>query len=747
MPEMNLSRRLSLMLGTLLLISLLGAVATQVLLLQAGGSLTRSQGAADRLARVLQLEIDLTSARNQINIWLQRSNPAQVRAADGFLGRLDTGATVLAREAALTPQQRSQLEAFQAARACYLGSWRQMQEIVALRLAAEADQNRAGDALFRAFADLPTGEAEVPERLAAAARATAHRYRTEPTPELHAAATAAGAAAREGLRQARIEAGSPIGTSFAAWEAARQQGVQQSRRFADVLVDFRAQGNAMSAAILELRNMEGAQVESAVAQASGDLVTTNRVALFASALVILGGLGCILALIRAIVPPLRAINAAMSSIASGDLGTEIPGLARRDELGAMARALNIFRDGLAEKAALEAAGLKGRKARERRARAMQGYTDDFGRSVSGVMEQLEAASGGMKKAAGEMLDAMGDTQGRVAQTAADAAHSSENLTAVAAAVEELSATVSEISRQVASATEVAADGVREAQASDSQMTALAQSAERVGDILGLISDVASRTNLLALNATIEAARAGEAGKGFAVVASEVKNLAAQTARATEDVGVQIQAMRQATSEAARVMRGITQTIGRMDGVTTTIAAAVEQQGASTREITQRLQGVAAATNSVSNSMGAVAGVAEQAGLASSQVRQAAAGVQTQAATLRAEVTGFLENIRAESESDERRRFERIPGNGARALLMHDGKNNEARIRDLSTGGVALITTVKLKQGTPAAFVPEGHGPIQGRVARCEGGELALVFTEVASLAAMERVLADFPAAA
>jgi len=432
---------------------------------------------------------------------------------------------------------------------------------------------------------------------------------------------------------------------------------------------------------------------------------------------------------------------------SGETGftQPVPHIGRHDELGEMARALQVFRDQAAEKEALEAATLQARDARERRAKAVERYTDDFGRSVAGVMEQLEGASGGMRTAAGEMFQAVGETQNRVAQTAADASHSSENLSAVAAAVLELSSTVNEISRQVARAAEVAADGVREAQASDSQMAALAQSAERVGDILNLISDVASRTNLLALNATIEAARAGEAGKGFAVVASEVKNLAAQTAKATEDVGGQIQAMRQATSEAARVMRGITQTIGRMDEVATTIAAAVEQQGASTREITQRLQGVAAATTGVSDSMGAVAGVAEQSGLIAAQVQEAAQGVETQAATLRAEVTGFLNSLR--SDSDDRRKFERIAGHGLKARLMHSGQSDEVRVQDLALGGVALLTAIKLAPGSAAAFVPQGSDPIHGRVARCENGMLALVFTEETSRAAMDRILAQFSAAA
>lgn len=399
---MPLSRRLALMLGALLFISLLGAAATQFLLVQARGSFTGSQGAAERLARVLQLEIDLASARNQIDIWLQRANPAQVRAAGGFLARLDDEAAQLAGEAALTPQQRAQLEAFEAARAEYLRSWRHMQEIVALRMAAEAAQNREGNALFRSFAALPPGEAQAPERLAATAQVAALQYRAEPTAERRAAAMAATEAAAAALRQAGFGPATPVGASFAAWMAAQQQAMRQSQRFAQMLADLRAQGDALSAAILELRSMETAQAQAAATQARGSLTTTSRVALLASALVILGWVACILALIRAIVPPLQGINTATGAIARGDLRASIPGLARRDELGAMARSLDLLRDGL------------------------------------------------VKKAAGEMLNSMGETQGRVPR------------------------------------------------ASEGQVAAPAQGAERAGDILNHLPVGASRTNLLTL---------------------------------------------------------------------------------------------------------------------------------------------------------------------------------------------------------------------------------------------------------
>jgi methyl-accepting chemotaxis protein len=469
--------------------------------------------------------------------------------------------------------------------------------------------------------------------------------------------------------------------------------------------------------------------------------------LLAAVLVLLVALPVALLVARRIAQPLEGMTTAMGEIAGGKLDAVIPGAGRRDEIGAMAAALGVFQEQARDKKRLEAEAEVGHRLRERRSGAMQRYTEDFGTSVGGVMERFRTAAEVMQAAAGDMSRAAARTRAQVDDAAAGSAGSSENLSAVAAAVEELSATVGEISRQIAGATTIAADAVREAGESDARMRALTGSADRIGDVLGLISDVANRTNLLALNATIEAARAGEAGKGFAVVASEVKALAAQTAKATEDIGGQIHAMRQAAAEAAEAMRGIAGTIARVDESTSAIAAAVEQQSAATREITGRLQSVSTATSGVSQAMQAVAETAQQAGQTSSMVQGAAEQVQSQAARLRAEVDGFLANLT--SAEDERRRFDRRDGRGRCAWLLGEHGEERVVIRDISLGGVALETTRALAAGTPIriAFGETRDGAVLARVVRSVGGVLAVVFTEAASCAVVEQLLEELPLAA
>ena len=342
---------------------------------------------------------------------------------------------------------------------------------------------------------------------------------------------------------------------------------------------------------------------------------------------------------------LLRMTTAMRKLAEGDRGAEIPVQTYRDEIGGMVDAVSVFKQNAIDGYRLATAEHAGEAEKERRRTAMDRDTQAFGDSASGIMTALAASADGMRRAAEAMANAASAAHGQASETAAGAAKSSRDLTSVAAAVEQMHSSVEEIARQAASAAQVAREAVEKTSASHATMEGLTEATARVGDVLHLISDIAEQTNLLALNATIEAARAGDAGKGFAVVAGEVKSLAAQTARATAEIGGQIESIRSASGNAIAVMAAVEAIIGKMDEVTAAIAATVEQQSAATREIASSIQTVSAETDRTVDAMHAVVSAAANAGDASRDVLTGAADVGQQAETLRVEVDGFLVAVR------------------------------------------------------------------------------------------------------
>ena len=348
-----------------------------------------------------------------------------------------------------------------------------------------------------------------------------------------------------------------------------------------------------------------------------------------------------------VVRPLNRLATRMHAIAGGNLAGDIPGLGRRDEVGAMASAVEVFKQNSAEKVRLEAEQERAKAAAElERQQARTSLADRFEASVKRVVVSVSTAASAMDRSAGT-LSATAETASR--QTAAVAAASEEastNVQTVASAAEELSASVGEIARQVSESTRIAGEAVDDARRTNGQVQALADAAQRIGDVVKLINDIASQTNLLALNATIEAARAGEAGKGFAVVASEVKSLAAQTAKATDDITEHVKAIQDATGESVKAIGQIGETIGRISGIATAIASAVEQQGAATQEIARNVQEAAHGASEVNvNIAGVSRSVAETGELATGFVG-AARALAGDAETLQTEVDRFLASVRA-----------------------------------------------------------------------------------------------------
>jgi methyl-accepting chemotaxis protein len=350
---------------------------------------------------------------------------------------------------------------------------------------------------------------------------------------------------------------------------------------------------------------------------------------------------------RSILQPIAGMTAAMRKIAEGDTATAIPARERGDEVGAMAQSVQIFKDNMIEAVRLrgEQEELKLRSEADKKG-FLSKLADDFESGVRRSLDTLAGAAGEMR-ATSKSMSATAETASLQATTvAAVAEQASANVQTVAVATEELSTSVSEIGRQVTQSTRIAGQAVEQANRTNLTVQGLSAAAQKIGDVVKLISDIASQTNLLALNATIEAARAGEAGKGFAVVASEVKSLASQTAKATEDISAQVAAMQGATTEAVQAIESIGGTIGAINQIATAIALAVEQQGSATQQIARNVQEAAQGTGKVSSNIVGVNQAAGKTGAAASQVLTSAEQLSGQAASLRADVDRFLVNIRA-----------------------------------------------------------------------------------------------------
>jgi methyl-accepting chemotaxis protein len=350
---------------------------------------------------------------------------------------------------------------------------------------------------------------------------------------------------------------------------------------------------------------------------------------------------------RSISRPLGQLGARMRALADGALEGDIPGVGRRDEVGAMAATVQIFKDNALRIRGLEKveAETQERAAAERRT-AMENLASDFERSVNGIVRSVSTAAAGMQSTAQSMTATASDASARAATVGAASESASNNVGTVAAAAEELSSSVAEISRQVTRSSEIASKAVGDAERTNATVQALSTGAEKIGEVVKLIHSIAAQTNLLALNATIEAARAGESGRGFAVVASEVKALANQTAKATEEISAQVSAMQASTSDAVLSIGGISETIAQMSEITVSISAAIDQQGDATREIARNIQSVATGSSEISAHIGGVTTAAAATGSAASDVLSNARELDNQSGMLRSAVDGFLAKVRA-----------------------------------------------------------------------------------------------------
>ncbi len=413
----------------------------------------------------------------------------------------------------------------------------------------------------------------------------------------------------------------------------------------------RADGNTEFAALIEvfgkLKQLQAdvAKEEYTKASRKFEADTKFEIGLVVTVLVLGGGFAALI--VKSIIDPLGRIIEVMQELERGNLHVAVSGAQRKDEIGDVARAVEVFKTGLAETERLKARQAEqAAEAEAARKASMRKMADDFERAVGAIIRGVASAATQLQASAQTLTGTADNTAGQANAVAAASEEVSANIQTVAAAAEELSTSVNEITRQLTRAQEITESAVGTASDTRAEMADLSGSAKQIVAIVSLINDIAEQTNLLALNATIEAARAGENGKGFAVVASEVKALATQTAKATKDIETQIRDMRDKTERSVGAMVKISDVIGSINHVSTTIGSAVEEQSATTQEIARNVQQAALGASEVSGQMALITTGSQTTSSEVGQLLGAAQELSRQSEHLNAEVEMFLRTVRA-----------------------------------------------------------------------------------------------------
>jgi methyl-accepting chemotaxis protein len=402
-------------------------------------------------------------------------------------------------------------------------------------------------------------------------------------------------------------------------------------------------GDAILQKDVDLNN-KGA--DKAAADAAGSYASAVMMLAIILGVALIAGIAISFYLVRDVSQGIASIVEPMQALGQGDLAAEVPHRGETTEIGAMADALQVFKEALIAKKAADEAAARDAEAKIERGRRVDNITREFESMIGEIVNTVSSASSQLESSADSLSATAQRSKELATAVSAASEEASANVQSVASSTEEMASSITEISRQVQESARIAGDAVGQARATTDRVSELSKAATRIGDVVELINTIAGQTNLLALNATIEAARAGDAGRGFAVVASEVKALAEQTAKATGEIGQQITGIQAATHESVSAIKEISGTIEKLSDISSTIAAAVEEQGAATQEISRNVQQTARGTQQVSSNITDVERGATETGSASSQVLSAAKSLSGDSGRLKAEVSKFLTSVRA-----------------------------------------------------------------------------------------------------
>jgi len=433
-----------------------------------------------------------------------------------------------------------------------------------------------------------------------------------------------------------------------AYRDALAKLIHNAKEIDDLTLDMTDSATAISKGAAVMKSSLLADQKRLESESDSTIGETERLILILAA----GGflLGCVWAFFlgKGISRPIAKMCSAMRELAAGNFDVVLPGLGRKDELGEMAAAVEEFKVQAVAKAERDAATQEAQNKASSAARRAEliRFADEFEEAVGAIVSNVSASAMQLEASAGTLTRTAETTQSLSSQVAGVSEQASSNMQSVASATEELSASVDEIGRRVKESSQIADAAVRQAEQTDNRIGKLSRAAQEIGDVVKLITAIAEQTNLLALNATIEAARAGDAGRGFAVVASEVKSLASQTAKATDEISNHISGMQGATQESVAAIKEIGGTIGKISGIATTIADAVEQQSSATQEIARSVQNVAQGTEEAAASIMQVNRGATETGAASEEVLHSARTLSSESTRLREELDRFMANIRA-----------------------------------------------------------------------------------------------------